>query len=108
MRDQKRKPLRIRLERRKGFNLLTQSLVVNGLEAVKVDRSTKWGNPFVVGADGGAAECVKRYREKIGSNVWSFPTVKDIQTELRGKNPACWCAHGTPCHADVLLEIANP
>ena len=33
--------------------------------------------------------------------------------ELRGKNLACWCpltdVHGNkvPCHADVLLELAN-
>lgn len=29
----------------------------------------------------------------------------------RGKsgaeNLACWCKPGAPCHADVLLEIAN-
>jgi hypothetical protein len=27
--------------------------------------------------------------------------------ELRGKDLACWCALDQPCHADVLLEIAN-
>jgi hypothetical protein len=27
--------------------------------------------------------------------------------ELKGKNLACWCKLGTPCHADVLLKIAN-
>ncbi len=27
--------------------------------------------------------------------------------ELRGKNLACWCKPGFPCHADVLLELAN-
>jgi len=27
--------------------------------------------------------------------------------ELRGKNLACWCALDQPCHADVLLELAN-
>jgi hypothetical protein len=27
--------------------------------------------------------------------------------EIRGKNLACWCAPGQPCHADVLLEMAN-
>lgn len=27
--------------------------------------------------------------------------------ELRGKNLACWCPLDVPCHADVLLEIAN-
>ena len=28
--------------------------------------------------------------------------------ELRGKDLACWCKEGEPCHADVLLELANP
>ncbi|MDX0178660.1 DUF4326 domain-containing protein [Sinorhizobium meliloti] len=27
--------------------------------------------------------------------------------ELRGKNLACWCRPGAPCHADVLLQVAN-
>jgi hypothetical protein len=35
------------------------------------------------------------------------PTAHEIRTELRGKTLACWCALGAPCHADVLLEIAN-
>jgi len=28
-------------------------------------------------------------------------------TQLRGKNLACWCDDKGPCHADVLLELAN-
>lgn len=36
-----------------------------------------------------------------------FTTVEDVVRELRGKNLACWCKPGEPCHADVLLEIAN-
>lgn len=28
--------------------------------------------------------------------------------QLRGKNLACWCGPGEACHADVLLELANP
>lgn len=27
--------------------------------------------------------------------------------ELRGRDLACWCRPGDPCHADVLLELAN-
>jgi hypothetical protein len=27
--------------------------------------------------------------------------------ELLGKDLACWCPLGQPCHADVLLELAN-
>jgi len=26
---------------------------------------------------------------------------------LAGRNLACWCSLGKPCHADVLLEYAN-
>ena len=26
---------------------------------------------------------------------------------LRDKNLACWCELGRPCHADVLIELAN-
>jgi hypothetical protein len=28
--------------------------------------------------------------------------------ELRGKHLACWCPLTAPCHADVLLRLANP
>lgn len=27
--------------------------------------------------------------------------------ELRGRDLACWCPLDQPCHADVLLEVAN-
>jgi hypothetical protein len=27
-------------------------------------------------------------------------------SELRGRDVACWCAIGSPCHADTLLELA--
>lgn len=32
---------------------------------------------------------------------------KTIRDALAGKNLACWCPLDQPCHADVLLEIAN-
>jgi hypothetical protein len=31
----------------------------------------------------------------------------DIRSELRGRDLVCWCPPDQPCHADVLLEIAN-
>ncbi|QPG72649.1 DUF4326 domain-containing protein [Mycolicibacterium mucogenicum DSM 44124] len=34
-------------------------------------------------------------------------TVKDIRRQLRGRDLACWCPLDQPCHADVLLEVAN-
>ncbi|WP_136685682.1 DUF4326 domain-containing protein [Falsirhodobacter xinxiangensis] len=35
------------------------------------------------------------------------PTSRMIQERLRGKDLVCWCPIGKPCHADVLLELAN-
>lgn len=82
---------------------------------VKVCRPGKWGNPFVVGmlhpyvlpdeaASGDfkpltAAEAVEHFK--------ALPWTDEELAELRGKNLACWCKPGDPCHADVLLELAN-
>lgn len=40
-------------------------------------------------------------------NYPDYPTLAEVKAELAGKNLACWCPLDTPCHADVLLEIAN-
>lgn len=45
-----------------------------------------------------------RARTEIGHPA---PTTEKIITSLRGKNLACWCKPGEPCHANALLEIAN-
>ncbi len=44
------------------------------------------------------------FRHWINSpEVWRYRNLD----ALRGKNLACWCRLDQPCHADVLLEIAN-
>lgn len=35
------------------------------------------------------------------------PTLREIREALAGHDLACWCPLDEPCHADVLLEIAN-
>lgn len=35
-------------------------------------------------------------------------TAEQVRLNLRGKDLACWCPLDQPCHADVLLAIANP
>jgi len=89
-----------------------------------VDRSTAFGNPFRIGHPYHAAMFT-------GGDPWSFPLVQDashavtlyqrllaqpdharfvarIKRDLRGRDLCCWCPLDQPCHADVLLEIANP
>ena len=71
-------------------------------DAVYVGRPSKWGNPFLIGRDGAREQVVKRHRE------WVYFTcdLDGLKRELRGKDLVCWCAP-LPCHADVLLELAN-
>ncbi len=35
------------------------------------------------------------------------PTTAEIRKHLGGKDLGCWCSLDQPCHADVLLELAN-
>jgi hypothetical protein len=101
-------PQRIQLSRKKGFNLQAASLALNGLPAVNCARPTEWGNPYRVGRPGvsSAAKAVALFREVYESRPWVHIRAK-LRAELRGKNLACWCKPGSPCHADVLLRIAN-
>lgn len=50
-----------------------------------------------------AEQCVELYRHMI-----SMTDLRVLRTELAGKNFVCWCPTGHPCHADILLELANP
>lgn len=105
------KPIRVRLSRAAGWRMPENT--------VKVDRSTKWGNPFVVGDFGTALECASAY-ELLVQGMIHVTTAPDIQhqslarayvaehiEDIRGKNLACWCALDKPCHAEVLLKLAN-
>lgn len=114
------KPVRIQLSRRKGFSLHATSHAHNGLNVVSVARPGPFGNPFVVGRDGDRVECVRLFGLMLAGYlaVVATPSIADQRAaretilgrldELRGKNLACWCrTDGKPCHADVLLELAN-
>jgi hypothetical protein len=85
--------------------------------AVVVSRPGRWGNPFRPGQ-----ELSYPFSEVYGPVVRDqahavevFATYARTRTgymflaqhELRGKTLACWCKPADPCHADVLLEIAN-
>ncbi len=70
---------------------------------VRIDRSTKWGNPFVLGRDGDRATVIAKYEEWIKTQ----PELLAALPELRGRSLGCHCAP-LPCHGDVLMRLANP
>lgn len=124
---------RIQLSRHKGWRMPENT--------VKVDRSTRWGNPFIVEREAGhlwdprtgpwiktwsvrclvnphhdGALCPPDFRTRLpridalNHAIAQFREViapKLPTSELRGRNLACWCPLDQPCHADVLLELAN-
>lgn len=116
------KPKRIQLSRKKGFSLQLTSYTINGREAVNCARPSKWGNPHRVNQlsdnpqldmmDAQHGVCftneaaVNRFKRHVKVGLPPF-TRKQIRAELRGKNLACWCKPGQPCHCDILLKIAN-
>lgn len=116
------RPQRIVLSRRRGFDLAAESAVLNGLPAKVVTRPGRWGNPFAIdalvaskGLDREAAQaravalCGDWLRGRLAPELspGPAPDIADIRNALGGHNLACWCRAGTPCHADILIDIAN-
>ncbi len=54
----------------------------------------------------GRAEAVRRYHEDLLAGRLAV-TVDDVTRELRGRDLACYCPLDVPCHADILLAVAN-
>lgn len=80
---------------------------------VYVGRPTKWGNPFKLPSYYGnqSRETRLALRETLIRQYCEYldahPFLKEMaRRELKGKDLVCWCAP-MPCHADVLLELAN-
>lgn len=71
--------------------------------AVRIDRRTKWGNPFAITAKRSRKQAIEQFEKWLLSRP---ALVAAVKRELRGKDLLCWCAP-LPCHGDVLLRIAN-
>jgi hypothetical protein len=69
-----------------------------------VSRPGRWGNPFTVAECGSSAAAVQRFREHLTDRPELLAAAR---IELAGQDLLCWCKPGEPCHADVLLEVAN-
>jgi hypothetical protein len=69
-----------------------------------VTRPTKWGNPHPLSL--GRAEAVRLYEADLQAGRLTI-SIDEVRAELRGRDLACYCPLDGPCHADVLLQIAN-
>lgn len=115
-------PGRVQLRRVRGWRLPP--------DTVQVDRATRWGNPFRCDDPADAVAAFRAWLAgdgeslvRIAGTARGFAVVGSNGPaarqrilrglpKLRGCRLACWCAiasHGAyvPCHADVLLCLAN-
>ena len=69
---------------------------------VLIDRTTKWGNPFIVGIDGDRNEVCDKYEKWLPTQ----PHLMNALHELTDKILGCWCKPKR-CHGDFLLKLAN-
>ena len=106
-------PQRIQRSRAKGYRLPEN--------AVYVGRPSRWGNPWRIkdavaaGYGDGRSMAAHAFREWLNGNPEWLSGDLDHRRQrilnevpaLRGRDLACFCPEGQPCHADVLLELAN-
>ncbi len=112
-------PIRFQRQRTKGWRMPEG--------AIYVGRPSRFGNewrvgdiwdqPFVWHVDSAAAAIENgsvRLTPRIATDLfraellgWNHDTLVRWLAPLRGRDLACWCPLDQPCHADVLLELAN-
>lgn len=73
---------------------------------VLVDRTTIFGNPFVVGKDGSRHECLAKYHRYLWNRIKTEPAFRAKVGALHGKVLGCWCAPYR-CHAAQLHQAAK-
>ena len=114
-------PIRIQRRRTKGWKMPPG--------AVYVGRPSRFGNPFTVSlalesgfssteeeARRFVVECFDDWLSggRLGRDWWQGKESDRRRADilcglpiLRGKPLACFCPVGSPCHADVLIRLAN-
>lgn len=98
-------PKRIQRKRQRGYKMPKGAMYVG--------RPTKWGNPYTAADWGNRAVPMLKAFVEANKRPENGPTLEMVRDELRGKDLACWCplvdenGNKVPCHADVLLELAN-
>jgi hypothetical protein len=90
-------PKRIQLRRTKGWRKPDGAIVVV--------RPSKWGNPYRLDRGITRDEVVRRFG--LDRHQFGYPSDEEVRAELAGHDLACFCPLDQPCHADVLLRIAN-
>lgn len=107
-----RLPIRIQRRRARGWRTPYHAKYVgpgsfyeNPFRAARSARELEEGGELVVASP---AEAVEKFREWIKGTREGRFVAACAARNLWGLDLVCWCPTAQACHADVLLEIANP
>ena len=68
----------------------------------RIDRKTKWGNPYRMRSERERMDVIKKYTYYLLDSK----LLEDLHELREGKRLACWC-YPKPCHGDVLKYLAE-
>jgi len=73
---------------------------------VRIDRKSRWGNPFLIGKHGSRNDVIARHRVWLWDQIGSGLVSLDDLAALNGMRLGCHCAP-LPCHGDTLAAAAD-
>ena len=74
-------------------------------DAVRIDRRTRWGNPYRIGVHGDRARAIALYRQDLWRRIRAGEIELQDLADLAGRDLACHCAPRA-CHGNVLEKAA--
>jgi len=71
-----------------------------------IDRTTCFGNPFVIGKHGGRKQVLELFKMYFEWRIKHDKYFRFQVEELKGKTLACWCKP-LACHGDIIAEYLD-
>lgn len=72
---------------------------------VRIDRKSRWGNPYIIGRDGDRADVIRKHRSWLWNELKTQRISLDDISSLHQKRLGCHCAP-LSCHGDTLTAAA--
>ena len=74
---------------------------------VRVDRTSQFGNPYIIGRDGDRKEVVQKFELYFLTRMLTDAKFRKKVMALRGHVLGCWCDDDEPCHARIIANFLN-
>lgn len=73
---------------------------------IKIDRTTKWGNPYRISKTLSRQRAIELYRLWLAEEILAGRITRQDFIALKGKRLGCWCKP-LSCHGDILVDVVN-